>query len=315
MPNSIKFNLPAAEYFEVEAVSNTSLKWWMRSAEHYHAYRTGRIPNTPTQSQTTGTLTHAMVLEGKSDYVVHPAEYTVALMMCPQCESMTTSAKCAKCKRDRVEVKTAKPWNRSAKVCEEWEAAQPTTVISQSEADTIAAGRAAVNLHPVAGPLFCRGRSEVSLFATCPRTQLPLKARLDYLVSPENGQGYIVDLKTCQDASTNGFYKAVSKYRYQRQAAFYKYVAELCGLDVTTFYFVALELEPIPMANVVIVSEQDAEIATQGIHQNLKDIADCGAAGIWPGYCGTGPNILKPLPIWAHDLNEEELTGATEITE
>ena len=83
------------------------------------------------------------------------------------------------------------------------------------------------------------GKKEYSLFATCPQTGLELRCRPD-LYNPHD---YVMsDVKTTTDASPVGFVRsAIYKFRYDAQAAFYKYVAELCGWKVTHFAFLAVE--------------------------------------------------------------------------
>lgn len=91
----------------------------------------------------------------------------------------------------------------------------------------------------VAKQLRCEdAKKEYSLFATCPKTGLELRCRPD-LYNPSD---YVMsDVKTTTDASPIGFGKMIYKYRYDAQASFYKYVAELCGWKVTHFAFLAVE--------------------------------------------------------------------------
>lgn len=49
---------------------------------------------------------------------------------------------------------------------------------------------------------------------------------------------YIIDIKTCQDASPKGFRTAVYKYAYHLQATFY---SEALGYDSKKFRFIAIE--------------------------------------------------------------------------
>jgi hypothetical protein len=62
-----------------------------------------------------------------SRFVTRPAKYTTTGMQCPNCGSITDSAKCKECKRDRVEVAVEKDWTAQSKTCQaleaEWEAA------------------------------------------------------------------------------------------------------------------------------------------------------------------------------------------------
>ena len=242
----------------------------------------GGIDVESSKAQQVGTLAHALILEGNADFVTAPATYP-------------------------IDDPNGKKWNRNAQYCKDWEAIQTDTVVSSIQANTLGAAQAAIKSHPLTSKLFSEGKPEVSLYATCPRTGLLLRCRIDWLKRDS-----IVDLKTASDASTGGFRRAMATYQYQNQAAFYKYVAELCGLEIGDFYFVALELEPIPMPNVVLLSEADLEIATASLHKTLRELVECKANNRWPGYCDDKPNYVT-LPDYAHGYQEETLTGAIEL--
>ena len=49
---------------------------------------------------------------------------------------------------------------------------------------------------------------------------------------------YIIDIKTCQDASPKAFRSAIYKYSYHLQACFY---SEMLGYDPASFRFIAIE--------------------------------------------------------------------------
>jgi len=81
---------------------------------------------------------------------------------------------------------------------------------------------------------------EQSIFATCPETGLNLKTRPDCYVRSEQ---LCLDLKSTIDAGPGDrdFASHIWKYKYDIQAAFYKYVCELAGLPVVYFAFCATE--------------------------------------------------------------------------
>ena len=57
-------------------------------------------------------------------FIIRPDTYTTTGMKCPQCGSVTDSAKCKDCKRDRVKIEVEKDWTGQSKTCqameEEW---------------------------------------------------------------------------------------------------------------------------------------------------------------------------------------------------
>ena len=68
---------------------------------------------------------------------------------------------------------------------------------------------------------------EVSIFSEDAETGVQLKARLD-AYDPESG--WVVDIKTCQNASAGAFRSALSNSGWAIQAAFYRRVMVLAGL-------------------------------------------------------------------------------------
>ena len=79
---------------------------------------------------------------------------------------------------------------------------------------------------------------EASIFVRHEKTNELLRIRPD-IYSPElKAMG---DIKTCQDASPEGFGKVIWNLGYNLQAAFYCMAAEAYGWEVKTFGFMAVE--------------------------------------------------------------------------
>jgi len=97
--------------------------------------------------------------------------------------------------------------------------------------------------------------------------------------------GYIYDLKTCEDASPQGFLSAVRKYRYNLQAYFYRHAVEAAyKCRVLGFRFIAVEKEP-PFCTAIY--ELGPELMTNAafdFERAIKAYKDCTASGEWPGY-------------------------------
>lgn len=117
------------------------------------------------------------------------------------------------------------------------------------------------------------GYSEVSMFATCPRTGLNLKCRFDRL---SNEYSYPLDLKSCRDATYRGFSAAFGTYKYHIQAAFYSYVYTLVTGDVfNNFCFFALE-NSAPYKNCMYyIGEESMEIGVKEMNRSLDVIKAC----------------------------------------
>jgi hypothetical protein len=97
--------------------------------------------------------------------------------------------------------------------------------------------------------------------------------------------GYIYDLKTCEDASPRGFLSACRKYNYGLQSYFYRHAVESAyKCRVLGFRFIAVEKEP-PYAHAVY--ELGPELMTSAafdFERALTLYKECTASGNWPGY-------------------------------
>ena len=107
---------------------------------------------------------------------------------------------------------------------------------------------------------------EASYFATDSvwGRQTDLKCRPDGLLPNKN---LMFDIKTCQDASPNGFAKAVRDYSYDIQASFYKHCMELEGFTIDRFLFICIEKQ-----NPFIV--QAHELSNEYLNHSKKRMMD-----------------------------------------
>ncbi|MBK5075189.1 PD-(D/E)XK nuclease-like domain-containing protein [Budviciaceae bacterium CWB-B4] len=117
------------------------------------------------------------------------------------------------------------------------------------------------------------GRSEVSMFTTCPETGLKLKCRFDRL---SDYLSYPLDVKSCNDASERGFSVAFGKFHYHVQAAFYLYVLKLVtGRDLNQFCFFAQESKP-PYRNCMYyIGEDSLELGRKTMMTALCKLKAC----------------------------------------
>lgn len=118
-----------------------------------------------------------------------------------------------------------------------------------------------------------KGKSEVSMFATCPITGLRLKCRFDRL---SDSHPYPLDVKSCMDATERGFSQAFGKYHYHIQAAFYLYVLKLTtGIELDQFCFFALQNKP-PYTNCMYyIGTESLELGYKHMHEALRKIKEC----------------------------------------
>lgn len=134
---------------------------------------------------------------------------------------------------------------------------------------------------------------EHSLFAECKHTGLQLRCRPD-CYDPK--LGVMSDIKTTVDASPKGFNRQCYLYRYDVQACFYKYVAELCGWKVNYFAFLAVENTAPYAAHMHNMSLEAFERAEVDMIYALEKIAEAKAkdeyATHWPRF-----SMIHP-PAW-----------------
>lgn len=143
---------------------------------------------------------------------------------------------------------------------------------------------------------------ENSIFVTCPTTGLELRCRPD-CYNPTNG--VCLDLKSTLDASPDkgGFEKTIWSYRYDLQGAFYKYVLELEGLNVSYFVLAAVE-KSAPYATCChVLSGEVLDNAHRKMMKILHRIKRADDEGVyptdWPNH-----NMIY-LPEWIKLQNEE----------
>ncbi|NUO36538.1 MAG: recE [Dermatophilaceae bacterium] len=136
-----------------------------------------------------------------------------------------------------------------------------------------------------AAPLFRDGQAEQSLFWLDEATNLPLRARLDW-VTTWHDVPLVVDYKTTTNANPDQFRWEAGKFGYHMQDSWYRE-----GMDTLTgtphgFVFVAQEKEPPYLVSVVELDDDARDIGTQrnGVARRLYEW--CLAEDRWPGYPG-----------------------------
>jgi hypothetical protein len=118
-----------------------------------------------------------------------------------------------------------------------------------------------------------------------------------------------VDLKTCADASLEGFQKSLNDWRYYAQAPLYmEGVSEAIAQSGSArprpraFLFVAVE-KTAPYA--VAVYMPDAEtmaIGEREVREDLDSYATCRALDSWPGYS----TKIEPIGLPGWRIRQEQ---------
>ena len=101
------------------------------------------------------------------------------------------------------------------------------------------------------------------------------KGMLDYY---REGADMIIDLKTTQDASYNGFMRSVKKYKYHKQAAFY-----LDAVKAQRFFIIAVEKTPPFTINVFELGDDMIDEGRDMYNHELEVYKYCVENDYWPG--------------------------------
>lgn len=268
IPYGIHRDIPSARYHEprIGVVSKSALDQVRRSPAHYRAWLDGQSESTPALEF--GTAFHCALLEPQR----FAAEYAV----------QPDFGDCRKTE------------NKNAKAA--WMGAYAgRRLLSDDDSETIAAMVRSVRSHKLAGKMIADGIPELTLSWRDQETGLPCKCRPDYYVKARR---MAVDAKSAEDASPDGFKKAVAKYAYHLQDALYRDGFSSVGERVEHFVFVAVEKKA-PFA--VGIYTLGADAVAQGYsaaRSGIERLAECVRADRWPAY-DESILTIEDLPPWA----------------
>lgn len=266
-------DMPAETYHAIPAMSAGGLKRMRQSPAHFYGLQLDphRPGSEPTPAMRNGTLVHCALFEPETvaeRYVVKPAE---------------------------VDFRT--------KDGKAWRDAQTREIVEDVQMRTALAQAAAVRALPDLAALLADGYGEASCFWIDPETGELCKCRPDW-VSPAGDGVILVDGKTCQDASPEGFGRAIWNYAYHLQAAHYVEGFEAAtGLTVHGFVFAAVESAWPHTAAAYMLGDDVMDAARRENRRLLNRYAKCKRTGVWPGY-GDAIQLIN-LPAWAQRQLQE----------
>lgn len=134
--------------------------------------------------------------------------------------------------------------------------------------------------HPKADWLLREGYPELSMIARCPTTGLLLKIRFDWL----RFDAIAVDLKTTASTNPTKFGYQINDLRYDLQQVFYCYVANLAGVPVQNFAFVATEYKDADNCETFELSERRVALAKDDLFEYLENFSEALTTGNWYGH-------------------------------
>jgi hypothetical protein len=259
-------DIPSDQYHAWPAKNFSSIKTARRSLLHYHYEQTH--PTEQTAAMALGQAFHHATLEidtWMSDYA-----------KAPKVDRRTKDGK------------------------EQWAAFQLAslrkTVLSAEDHDLVEEMQGAVHTHTLAAAMLKEpGMTEVSVVWEDDATGLLCKARIDRLTKWD-GWTHAIDLKSCQDASPDGFAKACGNYDYHMQAAWYLEGLAAHDPRERKFSFIAVEKSPPHAVAVYELEEWALQQGRDECRSVLASIAEAEQSGMWGGY-GNEITTLA-LPRW-----------------
>lgn len=183
----------------------------------------------------------------------------------------------------------------------EWEKVnEHRTILNPEQWKTIHAMRDALMAHPAANALLTGipGKAEKSVYWIDATTGVLCRCRPDWW----RDDNLIVDLKTTEDASPEGFARSIAKFRYDVQDAFYTDgVQQATGNRPKAFVFIAVEKKPPYGVGVYVLDSETKDLGRAQYQHDLRVYSECVRSGEWPGY---GDKIQTiSLPAWHANKN------------
>ena len=105
--------------------------------------------------------------------------------------------------------------------------------------DSVVKAAEAARLHNDARSVLSDGFAEVAMIVRCKLTGLLMKAKFDWLTIWDTA----TDVKSTRDTVVKNFKSQVNELHYDIQEQFYTYVAEMLGVAIKQFTFVAIEFQ------------------------------------------------------------------------
>ncbi|GIU40961.1 hypothetical protein TUM3794_20180 [Shewanella colwelliana] len=134
--------------------------------------------------------------------------------------------------------------------------------------------------HPKANWLLSDGYPELTVIAKCKVTGMMLKVRFDWL----RFDAIAVDLKTTLSTNPTKFAYQVRDLRYDLQQVFYTYVANLAGIPVEHFCFVATEYKDADNCETFELSQKKQSESKEEMFDLLIDLKEALDTQNWYGH-------------------------------
>lgn len=293
--------VPAAEYHALPYASVHRLLDLARSP--LHCRWNMDHPKEQTDDMRLGTAIHTAILE--------PEKFVTEYLKAGQCETVKKNGERCSNPGKMLSFGTdgAKQWFCGVHGIADW-SGFAGEILTAEDYDAVTFAAMAVHSHPVCGLILREADDrELTIVWRDEESGCLCKMRADALHGAQGGgiyaPGFILDIKTTQDASPEKFPYDVIKYRYYAQAAMYVDGARAAGLEIDDFAIIAVE-KTAPYGVMLYQFKPEAlDGGRQFIRPLLNTWAECQRTGIWPGY-PQGTNFLS-LPSWVGTPRELDI--------
>lgn len=165
-------------------------------------------------------------------------------------------------------------------------------IVKQEDIDTAQAMCESIRRHPTASKLL-NGEPEKKIEWTDNDAAYPCKVRMDLL----NNDGYVLDIKSAEDASESEFSRSVAKYGYHIQQAMTVdgYEANY-GDYPKAFLFIVVEKKPPHAVGVYALDQAGEDQGREEYKDLLSKYAACQQLDTWPAYSDYVQTV--ELPRW-----------------
>lgn len=175
----------------------------------------------------------------------------------------------------------------------DWRAKQQAnhvTVITQDADEKSTAMVAALRANPTIAQLVSKGRASMAIWQPDTATGIIKRALYDFVPDTQ----FILDLKTCSDASEHGFARQAASLGYDIQDAYYTDMFDAEFSERRRFVFICVESEAPFLTATWSIPEANRQIAREKIRQWLDAYQRCHDSGSWPSYTSAITELRMP---------------------
>jgi len=267
----VQITLTNAEYHSLKAVSHSTLECFRRSKRTYRAqYIDKTLKREQTPAMQLGSLVHTLILE--------PQKVDSLYIVPPKCDRRTLAGK------EIYMAFTAIAGNREL-------------IDADTYAKAVAISEAVITNRAARLLLDVQSEKEGTIFWQCPETGLDCRCKPDF--RSVIGMPYMLDLKTCQDATPSPFASSAAKYGYARQAAWYQWGHEVAGMGECRFVFIAVSTNEPYEVGIYEINDRDIQRARMQNKVDLEEFARCQRENDWEALHETDIVDLQ-LPNWVN---------------